>query len=191
MDIQGHNAILLTATTTIQDTLDMSKSISEYGILVVIAAIFLVVSFYILRRMINSYTNLIDEIIPKIEADTKATDNLKTSMNEMMSAHNAHTNQSLRSIERDTKAICENINQCHKSLTELGSSIKSLQANYDTLLKIVVGINGMANILPTDMRTRIVEDSIYRDTTPPRYNEIIYEREDGRPNKKMEEEESD
>lgn len=182
MGIREQGGVLL---ASVQNTIDMSKTIAENGILVVTAAIFLIVAFYILKRMISSYTNLIDEIIPKVEEVTKSVDNLKASVNEMMSAHNAHTNQSLRSIEKDSKEISESVNQCHKNLTELGSSIKSLQNNYDTLLKLVVGINGVNNILGG--RT---DNSMYYNGNTNNYRELIYDRDDTNNYNKKEEEES-
>lgn len=129
------NLILL---ETIQDTIDISKSITEYGILVVIAAIFLVIVFCIFRRMINSYSSTVDGIIPKLEETTKAINDLKLSFNEVMSAHNAHSNQSLRSLERESKEIHESLSQEHKNIMEIESALNALQNNYNTLLQIMI-----------------------------------------------------
>lgn len=178
MVTQGQSAIFLTSTPTVQNTLDTSKAITEYGILVVISGIFLVVAFYILRRMISSYTNLIDEIIPKVEETSKAVDELRASMNEMMSAHNAHTNQSLRSIEKSTKEICDKASQEYISIAELSSSLKSMQTNYDTLLKIMV-----SGTTTNNTRSHFMEGSGYREV-PYQQPEIVYTYD----NKKGEEE---
>lgn len=146
MDFQGYTAIL--ADTSVEDTLSLSKAISEYGILVVIAAIFLIVTAWIFRRMINSYAKTIDGIIPKLEVISKSINDLKISINEVMSAHNAHTNQSLRTLERDSKEIREEITHYHKSLMDLDSALNSLQESYNTLLQIIIQTNGQRRSLP-------------------------------------------
>ena len=174
MDFQRQTAIL--ATASVQDTIDLSKAITEYGILVVIAAVFLIVSIYVLRRMINSYTKTVDGVIPKIEEVSKSINDLQRTFNEVMSAHNAHTNQSLRSLERDSKEIRENFTQCHRSLMELESAINSLQANYNTLLRIIIGNNGMRRMLPDAFVSQYDNDAMFRDESHP-YHDTVYEKD--------------
>lgn len=140
-----YNHLMLLTSVTVDDTINLSKTIAEYGILICIASVFLVIVFYIMKRMVSSYTNLIDDIIPKIEEDTKAVNELKLSMNESMGAHNAHSNQSLRNLEKTTKDVSSDINQCYKVITELSSSIKSLESNYDTLLKLTIDLSSGRN----------------------------------------------
>lgn len=134
----NYQSNLMLLESTIQDTLDISKSITEYGILVVIAGIFLVVVFCLFKRMINSYSSTVDGIIPKLEETTKAINELKLSFNEVMSAHNAHSNQSLRSLERETKEIQESLSQEHKNIMEIESALNALQNNYNMLLQIMI-----------------------------------------------------
>ena len=59
MDFQRQTAIL---ATTVEDTLNLSKSITEYGIMITISAVFLILTLFIFKRMINSYTKTIDGI---------------------------------------------------------------------------------------------------------------------------------
>ena len=129
-------------SSPVTDAIDLSKAITEYGILIVIAAIFLIVTCWIMRRMINSYSKTIDGIIPKLEELSKAINDLQRTTSEMINAHNAHSNQSLRTIERDSKEIRESFSHYQKSIMELESAVSSLQSNYNTLLRIIIGNNG-------------------------------------------------
>ena len=97
--------------------------------------------------MINSYTKTIDGIIPKLEETSKSINALKISINELMSAHNAHSNQSLRTLERDMKDVKEDISHYQKALIDLDRSLNVLQENYNTLLKIIIHNNGYNRIV--------------------------------------------
>ena len=144
MDFQRQTAIL---ATTVEDTLNLSKSITEYGIMITISAVFLILTLFIFKRMINSYSKTIDGIIPKLEETSKSINALKISINELMSAHNAHSNQSLRTLERDMKDVKEDISHYQKALIDLDRSLNVLQENYNTLLKIIIHNNGYNRIV--------------------------------------------
>lgn len=162
MDFQRQTAILATATSTVQDTLNLSKAITEYGVLVVIAAVFLIVTIFIFKRMIDSYAKTVDGIIPKLEETSKSINDLKISINELMSAHNAHTNQSLRGLERDTKDIREELSHYQKTLMDLDGALTSLQENYNTLLKIIIHSTGYRRMLSDSTIEEEYDDRVVR-----------------------------
>lgn len=137
MDFQGLTPILSTRPM-VEDTLNLSKAITEYGILVIIAAVFLIATICIFRRILDSYAKTVDGIIPKLEEASKSINDLRISINELMSAHNAHTNQSMRTLERDTKEIREELSYYQKTINDLDGALNSLQENYNTILKIII-----------------------------------------------------
>ena len=49
MDFQRQTAIL---ATTVEDTLNLSKSITEYGIMITISAVFLILTLFIFKRIL-------------------------------------------------------------------------------------------------------------------------------------------
>ena len=174
MDFQRQTAILATATSTVEDTLNVSKAITEYGILVVIAAVFLIVTIFIFKRMIDSYAKTVDGIIPKLEETSKSINDLKISINELMSAHNAHTNQSLRGLERDTKDIREELSHYQKTLMDLDGALTSLQENYNTLLKIIIHSTGYRRILSETTIDEHYDDRVVR-VDPRSYHDELNE----------------
>ena len=114
----------------------VAKSISDYGALVVIAAVFLVVTFLTMRRILNSYSKTIDGIIPKLsELNTRITE-FQQMFNEIMSSHNAHNNQSLRVLERDSKEAHQLLLETEKSLKEIEGELNVLRSNYDILFRM-------------------------------------------------------
>lgn len=118
------------------------EPIANFGVLVVIASIFLVSIILCLRKFIGTYTQTVDKtingVIPKLEEINKSILDLNAYVNEMLSIHNARSNQSFKSIEKDTDDIKDLISECQKKLIELESDINSLKAEYETIFSIMI-----------------------------------------------------
>lgn len=134
------NPLMLVLSSDVRSGADfvvqVAKSISDYGALVVIAAVFLVVTFLTMRRILNSYSKTIDGIIPKLSELTTRLTEFQQMFNETMSSHNAHNNQSLRILERDSKEAHQLLLETKKSLKEIEGELNVIRSNYDILFRM-------------------------------------------------------
>lgn len=168
--MQNNILALLVDSSNSEFVLGLAKSISDYGALIVIAAVYLGITFFTMRRIMNSYSNTIDGIIPELSKVTESIIELQKTFNEVMSAHNAHTNQSLRTLERDSKDTHSTLLECQKSLKEIEGEVNILRSNYETLFRIMLSNNnnrtGFVNRQEDYGNIYVSPNAINRDNNP-------------------------
>ena len=158
----------LTAVGT--DVIDIASAIVDYGVLVIIAAVFLIIVIMYFNTIMKRDSKTVGGIIPKMEELSKNLVEFQRVFNEVLSAHSAHSNQSLKSIERDCKELRETLLSCERSLNRVEGELDILRSNYDTLFKLIVE-NG--NSIPKEQcrygkiyyRPDLVENVRYEEMT--------------------------
>lgn len=145
------HCLLLTSTNEPEFVLNLAKAISEYGILVVIAAIYLFLTLFVIRRLLNNYSKTIDSTISEIKELRETIQGIQKSFNEVMSNHNAHSNQSLKTLERNEKDVRDIIMDCQKTLKEIQSEMIVIRNGNENMFRFLIANSnkGYTSQLPT------------------------------------------
>lgn len=146
------------------------KLIVEAGVLTVIAGIMLIVMWKMLNNIIKRDNKLFEGLSPKMdtmqETLTKNLFELETKINEvsqnislLISNHNAHTNQTIKALERDQADMRELLIQNQDTLNDISGQLTAMNSSISTLLLFVSqasgkmqGMNPSANPSDTDKK---------------------------------------
>lgn len=156
--------------STSNDVIDLASAITDYGVLVVIAAVFLVIVVMYLTTIMKRDSKTVSGIIPKMDELSKNLVEFQRVFNEVLSAHSAHSNQSLKSLERDENELREILLGCQKTLTKIEGEMEILRSNYDTLFKTIIETrqnnynhNSQKEYAKMYCRTDMIEDAKYTE----------------------------
>ena len=151
-----HSTIPVLATTstsvvaatdaTIPGVTSTAKLIAEFGILVVIAAMMMLFMWKQMNNVIKRDNKLYEELAPKLtEVQDELKDDifkLETELNNvnqnislLINNHNAHTNQTIKALERDQSEMRELVLQSLDSLKEGAGQITAIGNNLNILIQ--------------------------------------------------------
>lgn len=152
---QALAGVLLTTTTATPDNIvvtgisSVAEMITEFGILVVIAAIMITITWKMTNNTIKRDNKLFDEMVPKMASlQTDLANNvrlLESVMKDMdrnittaVSNHNAHSNQSHRSMEKDMEDIRETLIQNQVILRDVSSQLTAINSGIEIIYKLLI-----------------------------------------------------
>ena len=137
------STVLLTSEISSTDTLSTTiQSIADQGVTIIIAAIVILFLGNYLNNVLKRENDVLYGILPKLEEINKSIKQLQTTFNEVIGAHNARSNQSLKTIERTTSDIKGDISEEAEMLREISNRITVLESNYNTLFKLFLSFMG-------------------------------------------------
>lgn len=144
--------VAATATDAVPGLSSTVRLIVEAGVLTVIAGIMLIVMWRMLNSLIKRDNKLFDGLTPKVSAlqdDLKKNlFELETKINEanqnislLINNHNAHTNQTIKALERDQSDMRELLLQNQDTLNDISGQLTAMNSSITTLLQLFVSQN--------------------------------------------------
>lgn len=105
----------------------MVEAISNFGIMLIIAAVIVIFLARVLNSMLARDEALISSLVPKLEEMGKQISALQSSVNDVISSHNSKSVQGLRDLSRDNEDIIREINYTKKEIKDLQYSVNELR----------------------------------------------------------------
>lgn len=145
--------IILTSTTTEPDVIPgvttVVNAVAEFGIMIVISAVMITITWRMTNNIIKRDNKLYDEMAPKLTSlQTDLANNVYRIENVLkdidrnittaVSNHNAHSNQSHKSMEKDMQDIRDMLLQNQDTLRDISSQLTVLNTNVETINKMMM-----------------------------------------------------
>ena len=151
--------VLMTAEADV--LLSIIQSIADQGVMIVITSIVVIFLGKYLKIVMDRETELINGILPKLDELNNSIKDLQKTFNEAIGSHNTRSNQSLRTLERDSSDIKNYISDNEDLLREIDQKMTILENNYNTLFKVMVSF--MNNNKPGLFSSHDYDDEVIID----------------------------
>ncbi len=120
---------------------EFASLIADFGIQIVIVAMMMFFMWKYMNNLIKRDNKLYEEIIPRLTTIEKSIKEMDTSVSQLISNHNAHTNQSIKAMEKDLDDIRDMTLRDQDQLRNISGQLTVLEGNIEVLFHNIIALS--------------------------------------------------